>query len=122
MRALANPALGLEQLIVPNGAPLYHTELDYIRRESRADLRFEVGRLPYMNTFFGFVTPSFYVKNKLILFFLSAFWGHNCTFFSKTITMKNSSAKKITNLVYLCHLTTNMLICRVFFAYLMINR
>ena len=42
VRALANPALGLEQLIVPNGAPLYHTELDYIRRESRADLRFEV--------------------------------------------------------------------------------
>ena len=42
MSALANPALGLEHLIVPNGAPLYHTELDYIRRESRADLRFEV--------------------------------------------------------------------------------
>ena len=45
VRALSSPALGLEQLIVPNGAALYHTELDYIRRESRADLRFEVSKL-----------------------------------------------------------------------------
>ena len=42
MSALANPALGLEHLIVPNGAALYHAELEYIRRESMADLRFEV--------------------------------------------------------------------------------
>ena len=45
MSALANPALGLEHIIVPNGAPLYHAELEYIRRESRADLRFEVSNM-----------------------------------------------------------------------------
>ena len=44
VRALTSPALGLEHLIVPNGAPLYHTELDYIRRESRHGCQMAIAR------------------------------------------------------------------------------